>query len=89
MSDFIVDSEMRKKLNGLNETIRVRDEHGNTLGRFVPEGEFIDLLYIWAHKEFADKDERAKALAEPGGYTTAEAIKYLNEVARKPRGPGS
>ena len=89
MSDFIVDSEMRKKLNGLNETIRFQDEKGNPLGRFIPEESYMDLLYGWAgleREDPADREKARKELREGGGYTTAEAIVFLEKKRRDARG---
>ena len=51
MSKYVLDPDLRAKLNGLNEEIEFCDEAGKTLGRFVPEEEYRRLFYAALAKE--------------------------------------
>jgi hypothetical protein len=89
MSKIILDAQLRAKLNGLNEQLDVYDENGTKLGCFLPEAVYMELLYAWAREQFADEEELKQAREEvktQGGYTTAEAIAYLEKVAGDAKG---
>ena len=62
--------------------LEVCDAQGRTLGYFLPPDLYHEWLYAWAKAQFADEAELDRARAEPGGMTTAEAISYLDRVAR-------
>ena len=81
MSKITLDAELRAKLNGLNEQLEVCDESGNTVGHFVPEDLYRDLLRSWAKTEFTDAEieqARQEVKAE-GGLTTSEAIAFIQK----------
>jgi hypothetical protein len=85
MGKITLDKELQAKLNGLNEQIELCDESGQTVGHFVPLGQFQAMMRAWAKAEFTDQ-EIAQARSEiksEKGYSTAEAIAYLNEVAAR------
>ena len=89
MSKITLDAELRAKLNGLADQLEVCDETGNTVGHFVPEELYRDLLQSWAKNEFTDAEieqARQEVKAE-GGLTTSEAIAYIQErIAAEPEG---
>ena len=39
---------LRSRLNGSNAEVELCDESGRTVGRFVPEDSYKQLLYAWA-----------------------------------------
>lgn len=89
MSRITLDHELRSKLNGLGEQVEVCDEAGKTVGQFVPQDWYMELMYAWAKQQFSDEKELEQARAEvraQGGYTTAEAIAYLERIAREAKG---
>jgi hypothetical protein len=88
MRTITLDPELRSKLNGLNQQVEIRDESGRTLGHYLPEDIYREMLRAWAKSQFADGPERNAALQEvrsSGGLTTAEAVAYLEGVARGAR----
>ena len=44
MSRVMLDQTLRIKLNGLNQQVELYDEAGETIGRFLPEEEYLRLL---------------------------------------------
>ncbi len=44
MSTIVLDADLRAKLNGLNENMKVCDEAGNVVGHFVPAEEYYRML---------------------------------------------
>ena len=86
MGTVILDEALRARLNGMNETLEVRDERGKLVGRFVPEEEYMRLLYDWAKAEFAreEAEDAAKGIIRKwdgtNGKTTTEAIAYLRSL---------
>lgn len=79
MSKVTLDEVLRSKLNGLNETVEVCDESGRTVGHFLPEDVYKQLLYAWAKVEFAQEEAEEGRHRYDGtnGMTTARAIAYL------------
>ena len=67
MSHIVVDDELRAKLNGLNETVEFRDASGKAVGQFVPQDEYMRLLYAWAKTAFTDE-------GPDGGRLTVSAL---------------
>jgi hypothetical protein len=84
-----LDAALRAKLNGFKEQMEVHDEDGRTVGHFVPDGVYRQLLSSWVGSQFGDRQERAQAVQEvrsEGGLTTAEAISHLEKIASGSRG---
>lgn len=91
MSKIILDSELKSKLNGLNEHKEICDSDGRTVGHFLPPDLFNKLAYAWAKAEFANEPEQEHArreIKDQGGFSTSEAVAYL-EKAVKAAGTGS
>ena len=86
MSKVILDDHLRAKLNGLDEVVEICEPSGRTVGVFLPEEFYNDLLVLWAKKEFSTPEalkERTEALADyraGRGMTTAQAIAYLKKL---------
>jgi hypothetical protein len=89
MSAITLDAELRARLSGLNEQLEVRDEAGRTVGHFVPQELYRQLLSSWGRAKFGDTADREQALQEvrtEGGLTTAEAVAHLEQLASRSRG---
>jgi hypothetical protein len=75
-------------LNQIGEApseVRVVDEAGQVKGYLISP-EYRSLIYSWVKTLFDDSEELRQARAETGGYTTAEAIAYLRDLAAKHKG---
>ena len=73
MSAVTLSPELRAELNGMNETIEIRDEGGRVVGRFLPEAEYRRLLYAAAQAACPFSDEElARRRQETGGTSLAE-----------------
>lgn len=89
MGKVILDEVLKARLNGMNETLEVRDEGGRLVGRFVPEEEYTRLLYDWAKAEFTreEAEDAAKGIVRKwdgtNGKTTKEAIARLQLLGQK------
>jgi len=68
MTKVTLDNDLRSKLNGLNVPLELCDESGQTVGHFLPEDQYRQLLYAWLNTQVTD-DELDRASAEPGGHT--------------------
>jgi hypothetical protein len=56
------------------------DEAGATKAVVLPVELYREMFTAWADTAFSEED-LARARGETGGYTTAEAIAYLNRLA--------
>lgn len=73
---IILDDELRTKLNGLNETVELCDPAGKTIGQFVPQDEYVRLLYAWAQAQVSE-EELDRASRQPGGRKLTEIWRRL------------
>jgi hypothetical protein len=78
MSRVVLDSQLRSKLNGLTEQVEFCDESGATVGRFVPESLYRELLVAWSRTHLSD-EELERRRQEPRGRTLAEIWKSLGQ----------
>ena len=89
MSAILLDDDLKAKLNGLNQHIELRDASGKTVGRCIPEDEYMRMLYNEAKLAFAleEAEEAAKGIVRKwdgtNGKTTAEAIAYVLKTAEQ------
>lgn len=75
-------------LNKIGETkseLEVVNDAGQVKGYLISP-EYRSLIYSWVKTLFHDDEELRQARAETGGYTTSEAISYLNQLADKHKG---
>jgi len=87
MSAIKLDPELRAKLNGLDEHLEIQDDTGKVVGHFLPDEVYMTLLYAWAREQFSnDVEERRQAMSEPGGYTTEEAIAFVDKLVADYKG---
>jgi hypothetical protein len=71
MSKIVLDDDLKAKLNGLNKTMEVEDGSGRLVGQFVPQEEYLKLIYAWAKAEVSD-EELNRVRKETGGRTLSE-----------------
>jgi len=74
MSKVILDTDLRAKLNGLNEEVEILDEQGKTVGHFLPAPLYQKLACTWANAQVTD-EELDKASREVGGRSLADVWK--------------
>ena len=88
MDKITLDADVRSRLNGLNRLAEMCDEDGNTLGFFVPPGEYHEMMQAWGKDLFADEDiaQAREELQQEGGYTTAEVLNRLQEIIQQAKG---
>jgi CRISPR/Cas system-associated endonuclease Cas1 len=79
MTTVVVDKELRDKLNGFEHEVIFCDESGQPVGRFLPESEYMKMLYERARHMFTDEELEA-ARRPQREYTTAEVIEHLNKL---------
>jgi hypothetical protein len=81
MTKVVVDESLRAKLNGLTEDIEMCDPAGHTLGHFVPQDLYKQMLYAWVESQCPyTKEELEEAAREEGGRTLAEIWKSLGRT---------
>ena len=76
MTKVILDEATRAKLKGLTEHVELCDESGRTLGRALPEADYLRMVYDWANAQVSD-EELERRSREPGGRTLAEIWERL------------
>ena len=78
MSKLTLDADLRRRLDGLNEPLKVCDEAGQTVGHFLPAGLYEDLfLSAMAAESPHSKEELKRRHAEKGGRPLAEIWRKL------------
>lgn len=78
--------EVLAKLGGMNFAAELCDEAGATQAVVLPVEMYREMLLAWTDDAFREEDLQ-RARAETGGYTTAEAIAYLNKLVADRDGP--
>lgn len=76
MNRITLDTELRAKLNGLNERVEVCDEAGRTVGHFVPTAMFDEMARTWKEADLSD-EELQRRFQEPGGRSLKEIWQRL------------
>jgi hypothetical protein len=78
MSRVMLDQQLRSKLNGLNDQVEICDEAGKTVGRFLPESLYRELLLAWSKADLPDL-ELQRRRQEPRGRTLAQIWEKLGQ----------
>lgn len=81
MNQVTVTADLRSQLHGLDSDLEFRDESGRMLGYFVPVPEVTGVepwMYQWAKAQFGE-EELERARRQPGGRTTAEVLRRLEQ----------
>lgn len=76
MTTIVIEQVLREKLQDLNHEVEIRDEAGKTVGRFLPEGDYMKLLYDRAKLMF-DEASIETARQQTGGRSLAEILRDL------------
>jgi hypothetical protein len=79
MSRITVDNELRSKLNGLDQHIELCDESGQTMGHFLPEKAYREMIEAWVETVFT-KEELRRMDQETGGRPLSETWKRLGRA---------
>jgi hypothetical protein len=77
MTRIILDADMRMKLLGVMQPLELCDESGQVLGRVIPT---IDRTKIKGAEPEISEEELQRRENEPGEYTTAEVLAYLEKL---------
>ena len=76
MNSIQFDDDLKAKLNGLKQTVEVRDETGRPVGQFVPQKLYMKLLYAWA-KTAVTKEQLEEAEQSGPGQPLDVLLKRL------------
>ena len=79
MGKFVLGPELRKQFTSLHEQLEVCDEAGKTVGHFLPEKLYQEMLNVYLEKIFP-KHEIDEALKQTGGRTLKEIWRKLGRV---------
>ncbi len=66
MQTITLDSDLRAKLNGLNQPLEILDETGKTLGHYLPDSVYRHLLYSAVEKSCPYNEQELKRRREEG-----------------------
>jgi hypothetical protein len=78
MSRVIIDTQLRSELHDLADQVEFCDESGATLGHFVPEALYREMLVAWSKAHLSD-EELAERRQEPRGRTLGEIWKSVGQ----------
>lgn len=76
MTKVILGPELREKFNGLNDQLEICDESGKTLGHFLPEGLYREMVNAYLDNLFP-KEELDEARKQTTGRTLPEIWRRL------------
>jgi hypothetical protein len=76
MGKFVWGPELREQFTSLDEQIEVCDEAGTTLGHFLPEKLYQEMINVYLEKVFP-KTEVDEALKQTGGRTLKDIWRRL------------
>lgn len=79
MSKITLDTDLRAKLNGLNEPMELCDESGSVVGHFLPVELYREMLFAWADS-LVPPEEWERLRQEKGGRSLAEIWKSLGRT---------
>ena len=79
MGKVVIDESLRAKLSDLSQQFEFCDPAGQTLGRFVPEAIYRQMLFAAADSPIAE-EELQRRRQEPRGRTWAEIAKGLGQT---------
>ena len=78
MTKLTLDADLRSKLNGLDQSIEVCDESGQTVGHFLPSRMYDELFYAALSAESGhSKEELRRRHEETRGRPLAEIWRDL------------
>ena len=78
MSSAVLDANKRVTIDAFNETIEIKEQNGQVVGRYVPEADYKKMLYAWAEAVCPfTPEERERRRKESGGISLAEFWKKM------------
>ncbi|MFT3880145.1 MAG: hypothetical protein QM703_10855 [Gemmatales bacterium] len=78
MSTAVLDANKRVTIDTLNETIEIKEQDGQVVGRYVPEADYKNMMYALAEAQCPlTKEELEERRKEKGGSTLKEIWKRL------------
>jgi hypothetical protein len=77
VTQVTVDESLKQKLGGLDEPVELCGPDGKVLGRYLPEGEYREILYGSVEIPLSE-EEIARRRAETGGCSLEEIWKRVN-----------
>ena len=78
MGKIVLDPQLRSKLNGLKDPLEICDESGQTLGHFLPDSLYREVLRACSKAVLSD-EELQRRRQEPRGRTLPEIWKSLGQ----------
>ena len=79
MTKIIADSGLRKQFEGLDHPVEICDENGQTVGHYLPEDKYKELLRAAIELRFSEA-EIARRRQEKGGRSLKEIWKSLGQA---------
>jgi hypothetical protein len=79
MTQIQIDPALQQQLNGTTNPVALCDASGRILGHFLPEPEYMRMLYASFKSPLSD-EELARRESEPGEYTLDEIWKLLGRT---------
>lgn len=76
MTEIQLDSVSEQQFYAATSRVPVRSTDGKVIGHYIPEDEYIKMLYATYKCDLSD-EELARRAAEPGVYTLEEIWKQL------------
>ncbi len=78
MTQVQIDDVLADKLGGFDSQVELRDSQGVTVGHYLPEQEYLKLLYASIEIPFSE-EEIARRRAESGGCSLEDIWKRLGQ----------
>jgi hypothetical protein len=81
MSTAVLDANKQVTIGSFNETIEIKEQNGQVLGRYVPEAVYKKMLYAWAEAQCPfSKEELESRQHQTGGSSLAEFWKKMGRT---------
>lgn len=78
MTKLVLDAAFRAKLDQIYYPVELCDEAGHVLGQFIPK--FDPTRFEALTPEISDEELRRRKQSKEKRYTTAEVLKYLEQL---------
>ena len=76
MTKLVIENALSEKLQRINHGVELCDSTGRTVGHFLPEAEYLKVLYERAKRLFTD-EQLDHARRQGGGKSLAEILERL------------
>jgi hypothetical protein len=78
MTTVTVDDTLRNKLHNFSQPLKLCDETGRVVGRFVPEANLAEWEPV--SPDISDEELQRRLTSKEKRYTTAEVLAHLGKV---------